>query len=275
MLPNGVCVLPDEEIEDSTVDKCLDYCKNGSCTVINNAPSCSCPEGYLGLTCDLVLESAKTSNNESITDLFSPSESIIDMTKPEVIIQIQAITIIVDQAPSVINTTITEETKDTIFKSTNRTITSITKTVRDQKERKKRTKPNRHYNKLLALSIKLELAFLLRSITIGRNLEGSTNNLEELIKQAHELNMVNANATQIDAPEQYYFDPYTNLITFQRYRATKDGKKQYLIGSQKINTPSISFDNVDDITDDFIVAQTTYGSNIQKSIRKRKPIRLS
>ena len=265
MLPNGVCVLPDEELEDSTIDKCNDYCANGSCTLKYNVPKCNCPEGYFGMKCEIKHENVIQSMKDSVNEVFQTEgdSKVIDLNEPNNIIKVQTISTLLNQNESMIND-IDDTQKDNIIKSTTDTIQEIIDKANNT-NKEERIKPNKHSIKLLALSLKIEILNILKKAK-GRNLQTNTS-LNQLIEQANGLNEVNAKTLNTE----YDSNQADNLITYQTYKYTKEGKQLYSKDSLEKNTPITYLSNCQGISEDYTISHATLGSDIQEASGNEKP----
>ena len=271
MLPNGTCILPDEDTGDSTIDKCLDYCKNGAiCSIENNAPTCNCTEGYYGMQCTLSNDTVNTTITNSVNELFTPKTEegnvpepvVLDLKQPEIAIQIKTLNTLVNQDPVLFINNIDNTQRTNLVKSAAKTVEVIIKQANNQN---KKVAPSKSSMELIKLAVVVEVNYLLSKLTGLRNLQEDISNLKELLVIVHDLNVANINA--FEDKDNFASSVLVNhMIGYQLFRNNREGIEKYNLYAQENSYPIVTFSDCIGMSETFITAQTTFGKDVMRAL---------
>ena len=67
----GKCILPENDDNIEGEDKCLNYCINGTCSIVDSKPICQCIENYYGVTCSMTSTTVTEKVGEYVKEIFT------------------------------------------------------------------------------------------------------------------------------------------------------------------------------------------------------------
>ncbi len=206
---NNTCVIPNILYENFTNEnKCDDYCQNeGTCTLVNDDPYCSCPEGFYGVSCEIE-NTAASSHFTTVEDALFPTRDEKNNVNEELIVKVKDVKVALDvkgmiaygiQNPDYFKN-MNSDKKELIVKSTKKTLSSMI----DNRN------PHQNVFQLVGLALSVQLSKLGSSRNL-RRLE-TVEETVDIIKQSHEALKILAQT------DTNFKDGIANIISDQSHR---------------------------------------------------------